>query len=90
MAAREWRENEKIKRKWKYNEEIERKWGENEEMERDSLSIFPLYPLSEFVAKCYTRHLCRECHKKTYHTRYEKIILGRIRCKKAPQVVPVC
>ena len=25
--------------------------------------------------------------QKTYHTRYEKIILGRIRCEKAPQVV---
>ena len=25
--------------------------------------------------------------QKHYHTRYEKIILGRIRCEKAPQVV---
>ena len=28
--------------------------------------------------------------KKTLHTRYEKIILGRIRCEKAPQVVSAC
>ena len=26
--------------------------------------------------------------QKSYHTRYEKIILGWIRCEKAPQVVP--
>ena len=28
--------------------------------------------------------------QKTYHTRYEKIILDRIRCEKAPQVVRAC
>ena len=28
--------------------------------------------------------------QKTYHTRYEEIILGRIRCEKAPQVVRAC
>ena len=26
----------------------------------------------------------------TEHTRYEEIILGRIRCDEAPQVVPAC
>ena len=40
LAARKWRENEKIKRKWRENEEIEMKWREYEEMERDSLSTF--------------------------------------------------
>ena len=28
--------------------------------------------------------------QKHYNTRYEKIILGRIRYEKAPQVVPAC
>ena len=28
--------------------------------------------------------------QKHYHTRYEKIILGRIRCDEAPQDVPAC
>ena len=32
---------------------------------------------------------CRECHKKL-NMRNEKMILGRIRCEKAPQVVPAC
>ena len=41
LAARKWRENEKIKRKWRENEEMERKWRENGEMKRDSLSTFP-------------------------------------------------
>ena len=27
---------------------------------------------------------------KNQHTRYEQIILGRIRCEEAPQVVPAC
>ena len=27
MAARKWRENEKMKRKWRENEEMEREWG---------------------------------------------------------------
>ena len=30
LAARKWRENEKIKRKLRENEGIERKWRENE------------------------------------------------------------
>ena len=29
-------------------------------------------------------------YQKTYHMRYEKIILGRIRCEKASQVVRAC
>ena len=37
LAARKWREEEKIKRKWRENKEMKRKWRENEEMERDSL-----------------------------------------------------
>ena len=32
---------------------------------------------------------CRECHKKL-NMRNEKMILGRIGCKKAPPVVPAC
>ena len=28
--------------------------------------------------------------QKSYHTRYEEIILGRIRCDEAPQVIPAC
>ena len=53
LAARKWRENEKIKRKWR----------KNEKMERDSLSTFtrsfslyflPLdpFPVSKIVSFC--------------------------------------
>ena len=72
-------------------------------MGKDSLFTFPHFlfisslsihflnqKLSHFVAKCQICHFCRNVTKKAYHTRYEKIILGRIRCEKAPQVVPAC
>ena len=52
-----------------------------------SLSIHFLYQkLSHFVAIKYGTFVVNV--KQTYHTRYEKIILGRIRCEKAPQVAP--
>ena len=58
---------------------MKRKWEENEEMERDSLSTFPhfLFIIANVI-------------NKNYHMRYEKIILGRIRCQKALQVVTAC
>ena len=67
-----------------------RKWKENEALERDSLSI-PLYPFP--IKNCLI--LLQNVKYGTFfanitknlHTRYEKIILGRIRCVKAPQVV---
>ena len=37
LAARKWRENEKMKRKWRENEEIEMKWREKKEMDNDSV-----------------------------------------------------
>ena len=37
LAARKWRENEKMKRKRRENEGIEMKWRENEEMDSDSV-----------------------------------------------------
>ena len=58
---------------------MKRKWEENEEMERDSLSTFPHFL---FIILNVT--------KKNYHMRYEKIILGRIHCEEALQVVPAC
>ena len=48
-----------------------------------SLYFLPLYPFP--ILKN-----CLILSQKTYHTRYEKIILGRIRCEKAPQVVRAC
>ena len=64
LAARKWRENEKMKRKWRENEEMRKKWRENEEKERltfyissFSLHFLPLSPFptsifSHFVAAC--------------------------------------
>ena len=68
-------------------------------MERDSLSTFPhslfipLYPLPvskivSFCRKMFNTTLLSRMSQKTYRTRYEKIILGRICCEEAPQVVP--
>ena len=37
LAARKWREYEKMKRKWRENEEIEMKWREKKEMDNDSV-----------------------------------------------------
>ena len=85
---RKWWGNGERMRKWTENEEIEREWGNEERFTLyiSSLSIHFLdQKLSHLVAKFQIGHFCRECHKK--HTRYEKIILGRIRCEKAPQVV---
>ena len=91
---------EEMKREWGNEEETERKGRENAEMERGSLynsSFFlyflPLYPfpISKIVSFCCkmlnTALLSRISQKKTWHMRYEKIILG---CEKAPQVVGAC
>ena len=69
-------------RKWRKNEEMEREWGNGERftlyISSCSLYVPPLYPFppSLSISK-----------KKTEHTRYEIIIMGRIRCEKSPQVV---
>ena len=98
---RKWRENEKMKRKWRENGEMGKKWRENEDMERDSLSSFPHFLfISPTLTIPYIKNCCilpqnvkydtfvANVTKKTYHTRYEKISLGRIRCESALQVVP--
>ena len=78
-----------------------RKWRENEEMERDSLSTIPhfLFILSLTIIFLYQKlsHLGQNVKygtfvanftKKKLNIRaYEEIVLGRIHCKEAPQVV---
>ena len=89
---------EKMERECENVDEIEREWGNGR---RFTLYIFsfylyflPLYPflITEIVSFC--RKMLNmtlfvaNVTKKTYHTRYEKISLGRIRCESALQVVP--
>ena len=72
-----------------------RKWRENEEMEKDSLSTFPHFLfISSLSIHFLSKILLQNVKYGTFvdnvtkkHTRYEKIILGQIRCEKAPQVV---
>ena len=88
-AARKWRENEEMKRKRRGNGERMRKWREN-------FLILPLYPPSLSISYIKICHILSQNVKygifvanvtKTEHTRYEEIILGRILCQEAPQVV---
>ena len=72
-----------------------RKWREIHSLHFlfiSSLSIHFLYisKIVSFCRKMLDTALLSRMSKKTYHTRYEKIILGRIRCEKAPQVVKAC
>ena len=69
-----------------------RKWREN-------FLILPLYPPSLSISYIKICHILSQNVKygifvanvtKTEHTRYEEIILGRIRCEEALQVVPAC
>ena len=58
-----------------------------------SLHFLPLYPfsLSKIVSVCrkmLNTAILSRMLQKTGHTRYEKIVLGRVRCEKGPQVVP--
>ena len=73
-------------------EETERKWREN-------FLIISLYPPSLSISYIKICHILSQNVKysifvanvtKTEHARYEEIILGRIRCGEAPQVVPAC
>ena len=72
-----------------------RKKKENEEMERDSLSTFRQFlfisslsihflyqKIVSFCFKMLNTALLSRMSQKTYHMRYEKIILGRIRLKR--------
>ena len=97
-AVRKLRENKKMKRKWRENEEMERKGTNNEEIERDLLSIYPHFlfisPLSIHFQIKNCLILSQNVKYGTFladftkkHMRYDKIILGRICCEKAPQVV---
>ena len=59
------------------------------------LYFFPLYPFptSKFVIFCrkmLNTALLSRMSQKSQPTRYEEIILGRICCEEAPQVVPAC
>ena len=67
-----------------------RKWRKN-------FLILSLYPPSLSISYIKIGHILSQNVKygifvanvtKTEHTRYEEIILGRIRCEEAPQVVP--
>ena len=79
------------------------KWRENEEMESDSLStlltlsLFPPSLSISYIKNClilsqnvkYGTFVVK-VRKKLNIRAMKKIILGRIRCEKAPQVVPAC
>ena len=69
-----------------------RKWREN-------FLIISLYPPSLSISYIKICHILSQNVKygifvanvtKTEHTRYEEIILGRILCEEAPQVVTAC
>ena len=87
------RGNEQRMRKWRGNgEEMEREWGK---LEKNFL-ILSLYPPSLSISYIKICHILSQNVKygifvanvtKTEHTRYEEIILGRILCEEAPQVV---
>ena len=80
---------EEMKRKRRGNGERMRKWREN-------FLIISLYPPSLSISYIKICHILSQNVKygifvanvtKTEHTRYEEIILGRILCEEAPQVV---
>ena len=81
-----------MKRKWRENDEMEWKGRENEEMERDLLSTFPHFLfISSLSIHFLSKILLQNVKYGTFvdnvtkkHMRYEKIILGRIHCEKAP------
>ena len=86
LAAKKWRENEKMKRKWR----------EIHSLNFLMFSLFPpspsyiLYPISKIVSLCRkmlnAALLSRMSLKNLTYALWENI-LGRIRCEKAPQVV---
>ena len=75
-----------------------RKWREFHSLHFLILSLFPPSLLISYIKiSCIT--FCRKMlntallsrmSQKSQHTRYEEIILGRIRCEKGPQVVRAC
>ena len=79
-------------RKWRENEKMNRKWNGNEEMERYLLSTFPHFLfISSLSIHFLSKILLQNVKYGTFvdnvtkkHMRYEKIILGRIHCEKAP------
>ena len=79
------------------NEGKMRKWREIHYLHILIFSLFPPSLSMSYIENCLimsqnVKHstFVANVTKKTYHTGYEKIILGRIRCEKAPQVVPAC
>ena len=92
-----WRENEEMVGRWRENEEIKRDSLSTfpHFLFTSSLSIHFLYQKSQILNKKLCRKmlnmtLLSQMSQKAYLMRYEKIILGRIRCEKAPKVVPAC
>ena len=89
-----------MKRKWREIEEMDRESGNGERFTlyifSFSLFFLPLYPfpiskIFSFCRKMLNSTLVSRMSQKTLkHMRYEKIILGRIRCEKVPQVVRAC
>ena len=72
-----------------------RKWREIHSLHFLIFSLFPPSLSISYIKNClilsqnvrYVTFVAMS-QKKTYHTRYEKISLGRIRCESALQVVP--
>ena len=69
------------------------------ERERGNFLILTFFPPSLSISYIKICHILSQYVKygifvanvtKTEHTRYEEIILGRIRCEEALQVVPAC
>ena len=80
-------------KKWRGNRERMRKWIEIHSLHVFFLYFLPLYPfpLSKIVS--FSRKMLNTAllsGMSQNHTRHEKIILGRICCKKAPLVVQAC
>ena len=86
-----------MERKWTENEKMEKEQGNGERfilyISSFSLFFLPFYPFPKstivsFCCKMLNTAILSRMSQKTYYTGYEKIILGRIRCENAPQVVP--
>ena len=73
-----------------------RKWREIHSLDFLIFSLFPPFLSISYIKNCnilsqnVKDRLLSRMSQKTYHTYYEKIILGRIRCEKAPQFGRAC
>ena len=94
---RECENEEEMEIEWGNGEEIEREWGNGKRFTLFMFSIFlyflPLYPFPISKIVSFSRKMLNTAllsGMSQNHTHHEKIILGRIRCEKAPQVVQAC